>query len=116
MTDTVVEIIEEVSEVSIISETPSIEILEDASPEIEIIEEISTIDAIEEVSTVDISETPPAIIEIVQEGVEGCDLLLCTRRTYSSVEDLSVPLDRVLQLHSPIMDGELYLDGEGYIL
>jgi hypothetical protein len=36
------------------------------------------------------------------------------RRYFSSA--IRVPTDRVLQMHSPITDGELYIDGEVYIL
>lgn len=44
------------------------------------------------------------------------DLLLFYRRTFSSDEDINIPADKVLQMHSPIMDGELFVDGEAYIL
>lgn len=44
------------------------------------------------------------------------DLLLFYRRTFSSEEDIEVPNDKVLQMHSPVIDGELKVDGEVYIL
>ena len=44
------------------------------------------------------------------------DLLLFYRRTFSLDEDINIPTDKVLQMHSPIMDGELIVDGEAYIL
>lgn len=31
-------------------------------------------------------------------------------------EDIVIPADKVLQMHSPIMTGELEINGEGYIL
>lgn len=44
------------------------------------------------------------------------DLLLFVRRTFSASEDIEIPSDKVLQMHSPVMDGELKVDGEAYIL
>ncbi len=44
------------------------------------------------------------------------DVLLFYRRTFTSDEDIEIPSDKVLQMHSPIMDGELKVDGEAYIL
>ncbi len=44
------------------------------------------------------------------------DLQLFIRRTFTSDEDIEIPSDKVLQMHSPIMDGELKVDGEAYIL
>jgi len=44
------------------------------------------------------------------------DLNFFYKRTFSSVEDIIIPVDKVLQMHSPIFDGELYIDGEVYIL
>jgi len=41
---------------------------------------------------------------------------LFIKRTFSSNEDINIPSDKVLQMHSPVIDGELYLDGEAYIL
>ncbi len=44
------------------------------------------------------------------------DLLLFYRRTFASDEDINIPSDKVLQMHSPVFDGELSVDGEAYIL
>jgi hypothetical protein len=44
------------------------------------------------------------------------DILLFVRRTFLIGEGVSIPTDKVLQMHSPFMSGELYLDGEAYIL
>jgi len=44
------------------------------------------------------------------------DLLLFARRTFTASEDIDIPSDKVLPLYSPIMDGELKVDGEAYIL
>ncbi len=44
------------------------------------------------------------------------DALLFIRRTFLSGEDIEIPSDKVLQLHSPKIDGELKVDGEAYIL
>lgn len=43
------------------------------------------------------------------------NILLFVRRTFTSDEDIKIPSDKVLTLHSPIMDGELYIDGEAFI-
>ncbi len=43
------------------------------------------------------------------------DFLLFYRRTFSE-SVIEIPSDKVLQMHSPILDGELRIDGEGYIL
>lgn len=44
------------------------------------------------------------------------NILLFSRRTFSSSEDIVIPSDKVLQLHSPVYDGEMEVDGELYIL
>ena len=44
------------------------------------------------------------------------DALLFIRRTFASDEDIEIPSDKVLQMHSPKIDGELKVDGEAYIL
>jgi len=44
------------------------------------------------------------------------DVLLFVKRTFNSDEDINVPSDKVLQMHSPSIDGELFIDGEVYIL
>ena len=44
------------------------------------------------------------------------DFLFFTRRTFLVGEDLYIPSDKVLQLHSPIIEGCLEVDGEVYIL
>ncbi len=44
------------------------------------------------------------------------DVFLFIRRTFNSDEDIFVPSDKVLQMHSPKIDGELKIDGEVYIL
>ena len=44
------------------------------------------------------------------------DALLFIRRTFTADEDITIPSDKVLQMHSPVMDGELAVDGEAYIL
>ena len=41
---------------------------------------------------------------------------LFIKRTFSADEDINIPNDKVLQMHSPVMDGELFVDGEAYIL
>jgi len=41
---------------------------------------------------------------------------LFIKRTFSSDEDIEIPADKVLQMHSPVFDGELKVDGEAYIL
>ena len=44
------------------------------------------------------------------------DVSLFIRRTFTIDEDINIPSDKVLQIHSPVLDGELYIDGEAYIL
>lgn len=44
------------------------------------------------------------------------DVLLFSRRTFTSDEDINVPSDKVLPMYSPKINGELYMDGEVYIL
>lgn len=44
------------------------------------------------------------------------DLQLFVRRTFTADEDIEIPTDKVLQMHSPSIDGELLVDGEAYIL
>lgn len=44
------------------------------------------------------------------------NVLLFSKRTFLSNEDINIPEDKVLQMHSPSIDGELYVDGELYIL
>jgi hypothetical protein len=44
------------------------------------------------------------------------DILLISRRTFTSEEDIIIESDKSLILHSPKIDGELVIDGEGYIL
>lgn len=56
------------------------------------------------------------IFEGKKRSVFTWDTLLFYRRTFTSDEDIYIPKDKVLQLHSPIFDGELKVDGEGYIL
>ena len=43
------------------------------------------------------------------------DILLLVRRTFLSGEDINIPSDKVLTMHSPTIDGELYIDGEAFI-
>ena len=42
------------------------------------------------------------------------DVLLLQKRTFT--EDISIDLDKSAILFSPVFSGELYLDGEAYIL
>tara|TARA_R110000851_G_scaffold308093_1_gene466878 strand:+ start:700 stop:930 length:231 start_codon:yes stop_codon:yes gene_type:complete len=51
--------------------------------------------------------------ETTQEAIEEVKFY---KRTFTSSEDINIPSDKVLQMHSPAIDGELYLDGEAYIL
>jgi len=44
------------------------------------------------------------------------NLLLLSRRTFTAGEDINIPSDKVLQMNSPIIEGELFVDGEAYIL
>jgi hypothetical protein len=44
------------------------------------------------------------------------DMLLFSKRTFTDSEDITIPADKSLILHSPKIDGELKIDGEGYIL
>ncbi len=48
-------------------------------------------------------------------NVNTWDVLLFVRRTFTSDEDIKIPSDKVLQMHSPVMDGELCVDGEAFI-
>ena len=41
---------------------------------------------------------------------------LFVKRTFTSQEDISIPTDKSLILHSPSIDGELVINGEGFIL
>lgn len=43
------------------------------------------------------------------------DVLLFCRRTFSIGEDIIIPSDKILTMHSPIINGELYIDGEGFL-
>lgn len=43
------------------------------------------------------------------------DFLLFVRRTFVVGEDITIPTDKVLTMHSPIFEGELYVDGEAFI-
>lgn len=44
------------------------------------------------------------------------DINLFIRKTFTADEDINIPADKVLQMHSPVIDGELLVDGEAYIL
>ena len=44
------------------------------------------------------------------------DVFFFIKRTFASDEDIEIPSDKVLQMHSPKIDGELKVDGEAYIL
>ncbi len=44
------------------------------------------------------------------------DVLLFYKKTYSSSEDINIISDKTLILASPKFDGQLRIDGEGYIL
>lgn len=55
-----------------------------------------------------------AIGKYINEKIYNIKLFY--KRTFSSSEDINIPVDKVLQMHSPIMDGELHVDGEVYIL
>lgn len=41
--------------------------------------------------------------------------LLLIKRDFTSEEDIDVPQGKVLQMHSPRIDGELKVDGEVFI-
>jgi hypothetical protein len=43
------------------------------------------------------------------------DISLLIRRSFTSDEDIQIPANMTLVLHSPAIDGELVLDGEGFI-
>ena len=43
------------------------------------------------------------------------DIFLFIKRTFNSSEDINIPTDKVLLMHSPSIDSELYIDGEGFI-
>lgn len=38
------------------------------------------------------------------------------KRTFNVGENIEIPVDKTLQLHSPKINSELKIDGEGYIL
>ena len=44
------------------------------------------------------------------------NILLFSKRSFGSSEDIEIPSDKSLILHSPKIDGELIVDGEAYIL
>ncbi len=44
------------------------------------------------------------------------DIFLFIERTFPPGELIDIPSDKVLQMHSPRIDGELRPDGEAYIL
>lgn len=44
------------------------------------------------------------------------DVLLFHRKTYTASEDLNIISDKTLILASPKIDGQLRIDGEGYII
>jgi len=44
------------------------------------------------------------------------DILLFYRKTYTSSEDINIINDKTLILASPKFDGQLRIDGEGYII
>jgi len=44
------------------------------------------------------------------------DAFLFVKRTFTAGENINIPADKVLQMHSPTIEGELYIDGEAYIL
>ncbi len=44
------------------------------------------------------------------------DILLFHRKTFSASEDINIISDKTLILASPSFDGQLRIDGEGYIL
>jgi hypothetical protein len=44
------------------------------------------------------------------------DILLFHRNTYTASEDINIISDKTLILTSPKIDGQLRIDGEGYIL
>ena len=44
------------------------------------------------------------------------NILLFKRRTFSPSEVISIPVDKVLQMHSPSIDCEVEISGELYIL
>lgn len=43
------------------------------------------------------------------------DAFLFLKRDFTSEEDIDVPQGKVLQMHSPRIDGELKVDGEVFI-
>jgi|TARA_R110000851_G_scaffold298994_8_gene454814 hypothetical protein len=43
------------------------------------------------------------------------DFLLFYRTAFLAGEDILIPVENVLNLHSPSIDGELFIDGEGFI-
>tara|TARA_R110000782_G_scaffold98924_1_gene184465 strand:- start:186 stop:365 length:180 start_codon:yes stop_codon:yes gene_type:complete len=49
-------------------------------------------------------------------GLDYFDADQSVRVIYLAGEIVSVQEGRVLQLHSPVIDGELYIEGEVYIL
>lgn len=54
------------------------------------------------------------VSKFVNEKIFNINLFI--KRTFSASEDINIPADKVLQMHSPRIDGELYIDGEVYIL
>lgn len=44
------------------------------------------------------------------------DVLLFQRKTFSASEDINLISDKTLILASPKFDGQLRIDGEGYII
>jgi hypothetical protein len=52
--------------------------------------------------------------KFINEKIYNIKLLY--KRTFTDSEDINIPSDKVLQMHSPKIDGELYIDGEAYIL
>lgn len=56
------------------------------------------------------------LIDGKREFTDVWDFLLFQRRTFTADEDIEIPADKVLIMNSPIIDGELKVDGEVYIL
>ena len=48
--------------------------------------------------------------------VDTADVLLLNRNTFSEDEDIFVPEGETLILNCPIIDGDITVDGEEYIL
>ena len=51
-----------------------------------------------------------------QNTIASWEFFLFIKRTFTASEDIEIPSDKVLQMHSPKIDGELKVDGEVYIL